>query len=148
MKKLTMMLALACVAGAVTAGESPKVYPVNVVAAGISTNTSYMAITDGAGWREIDRVVVLGAPSVKDAGTVSFGLAETDPTGVTVVYTEQIATSGSISNSATYANRPRITNVQAGVTNITERYSGRLAYVKVIQSGTGTNTWPCLIYAK
>lgn len=141
MKKMLVMAACVCMAAAAMAGDAPKVFKVEVPASGISTNTEYLTITDGAGWREIDRVVVTKAP---DAGTVTFSLAETGPEGTNVVYTEQVATSGALSASGTYAARPRL----AVNTNVLERYAGRLIEVKVVQTGTGTNTWPCLIYAK
>jgi len=140
MKKLMLALSLALFAWMmpVTAGDTPKVFPVKLTLNGAHTNSAYTALSDGAGYRQIERLVVLSAPAEEGVtGTVTFATAEFDWTHTNTVVATTIATSGTITSSGTF------------VTNFTTAPIGSLLKTTIAQTGTAsTNDWYFLIYAK
>jgi hypothetical protein len=120
------------------AGDTPKVFPVKLTLNGADTNSAYTALSDGTGYRQIERLVVLSAPSSAGVtGAVTFATAEFDWTHTNTVVATTIATSGVITSSGTF------------VTNFTSAPIGSLLKTTIVQTDTtSTNDWYFLIYAK
>ena len=140
MKKLMWVMAvmLTAVCFSATAGDTPKVFPVKLTLNGASTNSAYTALSDGTGYRQIERLVVLSAPAEAGVtGTVTFATAEFDWTHTNTVVATTIATSGTMTSSGTF------------VTNFASAPIGSLLKTTIVQTGTAsTNDWYFLIYAK
>jgi hypothetical protein len=121
-----------------TAGDTPKVFPVKLTLNGTHTNSAYTALSDGTGYRQIERLVVLSAPAEDGVtGTVTFATAEFDWTHTNTVVATTIATSETITSSGTF------------VTNFASAPIGSLLKTTIVQTGTAsTNDWYFLIYAK